>query len=274
MAALPLLLFSLSVFFHACKGANFVVPPNSNSNSHVVYACAGQKVTLNWDYSLSQGESIEDIMWHYGDSPSQLVAIFADNHFVPLPEFTGRVEKFGNAGLSLNNVRVADSGNYTVAISIHSTTGSFVTLRETVFLQVGDSLMTQDGYLHVTQSTLAVKNPHTGEWAIELQCGIFIYRADPPFNMEWSTPSSTKASTSYDSNFFKLLVDNPVEGGDYSCHIPSRDFLSACLHPNETNRGQATLYVDKVMARLTILDSENKELKDLLRNVSANCTCP
>ena len=48
-----------------------------------------------------------------------------------------------------------------------------------------DDLMTQDGYLHVSQRPEAILDTQTDQWTIELQCGTFTFRGDPAFQVEW-----------------------------------------------------------------------------------------
>ena len=53
------------------------------------------------------------------------------------------------------------------------------------FLCCPDDLMTQDGHLHVTQNSEAVLDKTTEQWSIQLHCGTFTFRGDPPFQVEW-----------------------------------------------------------------------------------------
>ena len=72
---------------------------------------------------------------------------------------------------------------------------------------------------------------------------------------------TTHNSTDFNNGNFRLLLDNPVKGGNYTCRIPSQHLADACLRSNTTRQGEATLFVDKVDARLTLLEKENEQLK-------------
>ena len=49
-----------------------------------------------------------------------------------------------------------------------------------LMLLSADSLMTQDGVLHVQQMSEAVLNQDTNQWSIQLTCGLFIFRDSRP----------------------------------------------------------------------------------------------
>ena len=101
------------------------------------YACAGSSVTLPWEFILAlTGETVEDVKWLYEGHSDEMVAIFAQGHFLPLPAFSKRVQYVTNAGLSLSHVTVGDSGNYTVMVTILGKDGTFQHLERTVQLEV------------------------------------------------------------------------------------------------------------------------------------------
>ena len=72
---------------------------------------------------------------------------------------------------------------------------------------------------------------------------------------------STYNSTDFSDGNFRLLLDNPVRGGNYTCRIPSHLLAAACLQGNDAHEGEATLIVDELDARLTLLEQENEQLK-------------
>ena len=72
---------------------------------------------------------------------------------------------------------------------------------------------------------------------------------------------TTHNSTDFNNGNFRLLLDNPIKGGSYMCRIPSQHLADACLSGNDAHKGEATLLVDEVDARLTLLEKENEQLK-------------
>ena len=56
-------------------------------------------------------------------------------------------------------------------------------------LLFADGLMTQDGGMHVQQTSEAVLNQDTDQWSIQLTCGLFNFRDSPPFYVEWTVRS-------------------------------------------------------------------------------------
>ena len=101
------------------------------------YACANDSVTLAWNYSLSAGESLEDVQWFYEGRSHEMIAVMTHGNFLPLPAFSHRVQYVSGAGITLMHVTVADSGIYSVEISGHDSSGAFFQIRRTVILQIG-----------------------------------------------------------------------------------------------------------------------------------------
>ena len=89
----------------------------------------------------------------------------------------------------------------------------------------------------------------------------------------------TLSSSGYHDNSFHLTLPNPVEGGSYTCRVPP---ATACLHGNGTR--EATLTVDKMEARLAVLEArqsalegknvhlenENNAMKIVIGNLNSN----
>ena len=97
------------------------------------YACANDSVTLACNYSLSAGESLEDVQWFYEGRSLEMIAVLTHGNFLPLPAFSHRVQYVSGAGITLKQVTVADSGNYSVEISVYKG-NSFFRLRRSVIL--------------------------------------------------------------------------------------------------------------------------------------------
>ena len=68
-------------------------------------------------------------------------------------------------------------------------------------------------------------------------------------------------STDFDHGSFRLLITNPVKGGNYTCRIPPQHLVDACVPINATHQGETSLFMDKVDARLMLLENENERLK-------------
>ncbi|XP_070180238.1 uncharacterized protein [Littorina saxatilis] len=204
---------------------------DSLPDGYLKYACAGDNVHIPWNFALSAGESpVDDVQWFYQGRSSEMIAVLTHGNFLPLPSFSHRVHFIPNGGIIVDYVTVQDSGNYSVEISGHGDSGTFFRIKRTIVLQVGADLMTTDGQLHVSENPLALLDKTTDQWSKELHCGTFTYLGQPPFDVEWMTPSGNLMSSStYKDGQFKLLVSAPVQGGNYSCRIPVLSISTACL---------------------------------------------
>nr|QBA18393.1 VIgL family C1q-related protein 5 [Littorina littorea] len=229
-----------------------------------VYACDNSDLILSWDVSKTTGETIVDVQWYYEGRSQELIAMLAHGHLNVMPAFSGRVELTGNAGLVIHHVTAGEKGNYSVEVNAVDASGRSVTLRRKAAVLIGDGLMTTNGQLHVSQMAVAVFSNSTQQWHVALTCGTFTYPDSPPSTVEWTTPSGQSVSSSqYQEGQFLLLLDNPVSGGSYTCHVPQRSASAACLHGNSTDV-RSTVVVDDVKARLTLLEAENRQLKEHL----------
>nr|KAG5688904.1 hypothetical protein BaRGS_009745 [Batillaria attramentaria] len=79
------------------------------------------------------------------------------------------------------------------------------------------------------------------------------------FDIFFQTPSGRQSSSKYQDGRFYLQLPNPVEGGEYSCILPSTDPATSCLPDGSLL--EAALVVDEIKARLTLLEAENTDLK-------------
>ncbi|XP_070184435.1 uncharacterized protein [Littorina saxatilis] len=129
--------------------------------------------------------------------------------------------------------------------------------------------MIRDGQLHASQMEVAVFSNSTQQWHVALACGTFTYHDTPSFTLEWTTPSGQSVSSSqYKEGQFLLLLDNPVSGGSYICHVPHSSASVACLHGNSTDVS-STVVVDDVKTRLTLLEAVNQQLKGSVMELEA-----
>ena len=223
---------------------------SGTANGTTLYLCSGDNLTLDWAYTLSHGETVHDIEWLYDGHSNEVIAIQTHGHFLPGAPFSHRVEQSSttNAGLQLTHLLVGDSGLYSVEVTYADDTGFQHTLLTTVHIVVADDLMTQDTHLHASQSQTAVKDDR-GDWAVELECGQFIFgQSTPPRGVQWKTPSgSLVSSTKYENGFFSLLVPpTQLEAGAYSCQVSAQDDHT-CLRGNTD--AKASVVVDAVSAR-------------------------
>ena len=72
------------------------------------------------------------------------------------------------------------------------------------------------------------------------------------------------SSSQYKDGQFLLLLDNPVTGGSYTCNVSQTHAASGYPHGSSTHPGDASIAVDKVDARLSVLEAENEKLKERL----------
>ncbi|KAK7101031.1 uncharacterized protein [Littorina saxatilis] len=229
-----------------------------------VFACDDSDLTLSWDVSKTTGETIVDVQWYYEGRSQELIAMLAHGHLNVMPAFSGRVELTANAGIIIHHVTTGEKGNYSVEVNAFDKSGQFVTLRRMASVLIGESLM-----LHASQMAVAVFSNSTQRWHVALTCVTFTSPHTPPFTVEWTTPSGQSVSSSqYKEGQFLLLLDNPVSGGSYTCHLPQSSASVACLHGNSTDVS-STVVVDDVKSRLTLLEAENQQLKGTVMELKA-----
>ncbi|KAK7455351.1 hypothetical protein BaRGS_00039472, partial [Batillaria attramentaria] len=134
-----------------------------------VNACLGGDVLFNWNYTLADGETVEDIKWHQAnDKSNQPIGVYTANSFVVMPTFSGRARHSGAAALTLENVTGPDEGNYSVEITV-------LNLRPPAV----------DGSLTMTQNRAAVVDNVTGELHVDISCGTFTDLGQPPISVVW-----------------------------------------------------------------------------------------
>nr|KAG5708210.1 hypothetical protein BaRGS_021144 [Batillaria attramentaria] len=85
-----------------------------------------------------------------------------------------------------------------------------------------------------------------------------------------STPTGRQSSSKYQDGRFYLQLPNPVEGGEYSCILPSTDPATSCLPDGSLL--EAALVVDEIKIRLTLLEAENTERKAAVKDLKAENT--
>nr|KAG5689867.1 hypothetical protein BaRGS_002378 [Batillaria attramentaria] len=97
---------------------------------------------------------------------------------------------------------------------------------------------------------------------------------DNKLEMAWQgpyeTPSGRQSSSKYQDGRFYLQLPNPVEGGEYSCILPSTDPATSCLPDGSLL--EAALVVDEMQVRLTLLEAENTDMKAAVKDLKAENT--
>nr|QBA18380.1 VIgL family C1q-related protein 14 [Littorina littorea] len=236
----------------------------------VVYACAGKTATFPWSFRARPEVMLTDIHWVFeGSFVSEILASLTHNIFLPNPTFSPRLSHVTPAGLIMRDVTMADEGKYTVEVNVVEE-GSYVTHRHSVYMQVGDKLMTRDGTLKAKQDPLW--DDTKDQWVIRLTCGFFTFSGQPPIYVEWTTPAGdTTQSKDYSNGHFHLTLPPPVEGGNYTCSIPEQFLPDVCVsdgrHGNKAVA--ASVLVDETKVRLTLLEvghrvfeEENRVIKE------------
>lgn len=250
--------FLVFILMYFAAGAHSAVWTSGGQAGEVIYACQGQTVSFPWQYLLSQGQDIRDIMWYYRGQSDELVAILTRGHFQTMPAFATRVSLANNAGLSIVDARLADSGNYSVEVTVSEPDNSLSTLRSHVVLHVSDSLMTTDGSLQVSMLPTPEFDATRNQFAIVLTCGVFTYIGRPPYEVIWKMPdSSTRQSSAYSSGRYQLRLFSPVASGTYSCDIPAVESSRSCVN-HEVN---GSIRVDGLEARVALLEANQEALR-------------
>ena len=68
-------------------------------------------------------------------------------------------------------------------------------------------------------------------------------------------------SSSYGDGQYHWLVPNAVEEGSYTCLIPSRYVHVLCLPPGTSQSPEATLAVDDLKVRMTLVEAQQRSLQ-------------
>ncbi|KAK7088893.1 hypothetical protein V1264_024347 [Littorina saxatilis] len=221
--------------------------------------CSASDIHLPWNFTLSPDERIEDIKWiyHAEDGSDELIAIFAANYFNPIPAFHGRVQWTGQAGIVVSQ---ADSGTYTVLVITDDASHPLVTFSKTVHVHVADPPTAGSGKLHVLQAPDAVFDNTTGQWTVQLTCGVLTSPGRPAVHVVWTTPDGHTAESSSEHNgTFRLLLPYPPSGGNYTCSLPPLSPATHCLPPLSPLLEGATVTVDEVKASFTLLEARQRE---------------
>ncbi|XP_070173733.1 tenascin-R-like, partial [Littorina saxatilis] len=198
-----------------------------------------------------------------GKDKGTQIATYKGKHFYATANT--RVDFLPNAGLSLRFARPQDSGNYSVQVKLKQAHSSLASVWRTVTLSVTDRPpATQDGALRATLSNAAVRDDVTEDWTLQLHCGQFVDLGHPPVDVVWKTPSGEVRNSSYrDNGTFVLSLSSPVQGGNYSCHLPPSAPAARCLTATSPLNAAAQLYVGDKDVRLSFLEAHQKEIEQV-----------
>ncbi|KAK7491034.1 hypothetical protein BaRGS_00017730 [Batillaria attramentaria] len=232
-------------------------------NVEVVYVCEGDDLVLPWNVTLNPSEELVDMQWLYEGQSHELVAMFANEEFLPSAPYARRVQHVG-AGLLMSHFSASDAGNYTLSVSAHDGSG-FVRLRTTAHVQLAEPPATTEGVLRVTAQPEAVYDEKSGKWYLTLTCGQFTDRGQPPVDVVWTTPDgTTQKSSDYINGSFILRLQDPVVGGNFSCTIAPDATARSCLPKNSQLLGETLGFENRQAA-------ENARLREELERLNSSC---
>ncbi|KAL8594353.1 hypothetical protein ACOMHN_053270 [Nucella lapillus] len=164
-----------------------------------------------------------------------MIGVLTYGSFVAYGDFADKVKHSTNASITLYNVELEDSGNYPVQVTGSNSTHHHYELRQTVYIQISDHLMTQDGSVHVKQ----IPNPIPGV--------------------------GVRNSSKYENGQFDLPLNGAMLSGNYVCCVPLNE---SCLSVDNVTNGEDSIDIDSVDIRLTLLEKENEQLKIRLREAT------
>jgi len=85
---------------------------------------------------LSPEEQLVTIQWTFQGGSNEIIAMLHSGRFLPMPGFSQRVRQEVGQGISLSHVTAGDSGNYTVVVTAHDSSGNIFTIRHRAELRV------------------------------------------------------------------------------------------------------------------------------------------
>nr|QBA18382.1 VIgL family C1q-related protein 12 [Littorina littorea] len=230
--------------------------------------CSGENIQLFWNYTLNAREAVKGMVWtcQPEGKVSELMATYADDHFVPMSPFSGRLAHLKDGGIELSCATILESGNYSVAVTTVDQTGTETLYQKTAWVKIVDTPKTQSGYLEVTKSKEPVRDESNGQWHIQLTCGNFSDRGHPPIDVAWRTPNEKELSSSnFDNGNFQLLIPNPLEGGNYTCSLPREELATKCLPRDSELLEEVSVEVDEDKSRFSMLEARQQELLEMMK---------
>nr|QBA18399.1 VIgL family C1q-related protein 1 isoform 1 [Littorina littorea] len=262
------LMVIFSLLFSACRGLQW--SERLQDNAGPMEVCSGENIRLLWNYTLSEGERVKDMVWTClpEGKATELLASYVDDTFVPMSEFSGRLSHLQDGGIELSCATILESGNYSVSVTTIDSLGTVTLYRQTAWVKVVDTPKTQNGHIEVRQEREAVRDDTSDrQWHVHLTCGHFVDLDHPAVDVEWKTPNGQTLSSSYfHKGHFHLLLSNPVKGGNYTCSLPSLSPATRCLPPGSALLNAVTVYVDEMSARLSIIEARQIQMQNDTQN--------
>nr|QBA18370.1 VIgL family fibrinogen-related protein 3 isoform 6 [Littorina littorea] len=226
-------------------------------NDTRVRACEGGDVSFPWPIVTdAKDEQIVyiDLLFQAPGKANVSIAIYVEGNF-----FTkANKERFTftpNAGLHLQGAQTDDAGRYYVRVNLHGQTCLLTSAERMVTLSVAERApAVQNAGFLVTMSD-TIWDDVIEDWTLQLRCGRFVDFGHPPIDVIWTMPSGEVRNSSHEDNgTFVLSVSSPVQGGNYSCHLPPSAPAARCLTDTSPLNAAAQLYVDDKDVRLSLLE--------------------
>nr|QBA18369.1 VIgL family SRCR-related protein [Littorina littorea] len=226
-------------------------------NDARVKACEGGDVSFPWPIVTDgKDEEIVYIDWLF-QAPGKAnvsIAIYVEGNFFTKAN-KDRFTFTPNAGLHLQGAQTDDAGRYYVRVNLHDEKCLLTSVERMVTLSVAERApaVQNDSFL-VTMSD-AIWDDVIEDWTLQLRCGRFVDFGHPPVDVIWTMPSGEVRNSSHEDNgTFVLSVSSPVQGGNYSCHLPPSAPAARCLTDTSPLTAAARLYVDDKDVRLYLLE--------------------
>ena len=77
-----------------------------------------------------------DLAWLSSGDDKHFIAAFTEGTLLPVSEYRGRVHHTTNAGIQLDRLTEADTGNYSVELLVKTAAGEIASLASFVFVRV------------------------------------------------------------------------------------------------------------------------------------------
>lgn len=264
---------ALLLFFGAWSAVALTWSPGLRNGS-TTQVCQGEAAVFVWNFTLAGNQHVTIITYGRQDSGGKLASGPPDNLqvFVLDDRFSFRLEPSGldiGAVLTLNDVRVADTGLYTLGVNFTQEEDEDVGKRSTAEFSIHSLRLTvmappstSGDSLHAALLPVAVRTGSGVQPTARLSCGTFRDLGHPPVSVMWTTPSGiTLGSSGYseEEGEFTLQVPSPVRGGQYSCYIPDSEPATACLPEGSHLLRDAVVSVKETFSRLRALEEDDEE---------------
>ena len=84
----------------------------------VVYTCARERLALSWGYVLTDGYSLQKILWY--DHAHALIATYANGTLQTEQQYAGHVTRTTHAGIAIDHVFSFEKGVFSVQVWIEN----------------------------------------------------------------------------------------------------------------------------------------------------------